>query len=259
MAHLKITNSILILLLIVFSASCGQLKSNNIKKQHYLRLENNLSKVQVKIINNLIMSFDSALVVRYPNIIIPEKRVNQFIDELIGLYKKQEYGVVKKKCGFISPHLISIKKSGLLDEIWVSRNSNYKSLYKITKWLDSINKIINHSTPISEIEDVNYIDLNKNSYIIIDTIRGVNDKLINNQHSFNYELNFNGLFYYSIYQASGESNEKIKIYIINRIDANNISPILSLIKVQNLFEEKEMNNTLFKTIILFEFVLPNFI
>ncbi len=249
---------LLVLSTISLLVSCTQLK-NDKKEKYIYNFENSLNKNQILAINNLIESFDSVLIKKYSTTITkPEKRILEFVNKLIYYYKVHDYNSIRKYCEFILPHIKSIKDNGLVREIWIPKNSNYKPLIKVKKWSDSIKKVNNQSFLISELEDVSNIDLNKNALNIIDTINNIKVDNID-KHHFMYELNNNGLLYYSIYKASSSSDKKIKEHVLNRINNENIAPILSLIAIRNSFEEKEMNNDLFKIIILFEFILPNYL
>ncbi len=216
-------------------------------------LINYLSVNQIAITDQIAGNFDAVLNHRY-SAISNKFRVRQYLIDLKTILEKQD---IHNLAQFIktdwnsSDFLEGLIKSHLFEEVYIDGDiSDGSANALIQKWVDSIN-LIDENMPNRPKYIVHLLD-SQNTELQIEEM----NKIPNNISIVKAKTNYYDKFYHALYRSLSKKDIKIKNFIISKIEAGDISPLVILNGILDSFDEKELNNKILKQIIYVEFILP---
>ena len=152
-----------------------------------------------------------------------------------------------------SDFLEALKESNLFKEVYLDDSLGSESdIFLVQKWIDSI-VFIDFNTAIGPNEIVHLENFQTNELELGDMNHEPNNEI---QESIRYTTYYSDKFYYALYRSLLKKDIKIKNFIISKIEAGDISPLIILHGILSSFSKEELNNKILKQIIYVEFILP---
>lgn len=240
--YITLRASFVVLLLISCnrsSKSFSQKKDNSLKNYN---LESFLPKNKAESLYNTINFFDNYLENNYSEIFLPERRMHEFISDLIRFYDvydesfNTDQKVLNNATSFCK-YIQNLKKTKLFDDIFIDNIEEIQYSKEIDDWVNSI--------------------LKKEGFENMPNNNNPNEETENNSN-FEYEFNCRSVYYYSIYKCSKPSDLIIREYIEQIVASECITflPQVYLQRIINSVSLKDLNNPLLKAIIFTDFYLP---
>ncbi len=239
----KTFKHLIIYFFIIYSCNIINKKINSDQNS----LNFNFTVSQSAILNKIIKDFDSILNLRYKG------SMRLYLINLSKSHNTLKTKINKNWTAY--SYIRDLKKTKLLEEMYLKKNQKYKANLKIKKWVDSIRNSRLEKADL-DAHIISELDLNERLFC-----NEINYKNIDSQANKTPKIfdNYYGKFYYGLYKSLKHEDVKIKKLIANIVKLEGIYPFIYIDYVISTFNEKELSNKLFKLIIFSEIILPNII